>query len=44
MNNKNFLFRNVQKKIQGMEGQYDVCTEDLFNQSIRLEELEKKLR
>ncbi len=27
-----------------MEGQYDACSEDLFNQTIRLEELEKKLR
>ena len=35
--------RNIQKKIQSMEGQYDACTEDLFNQTIKLEELEKKL-
>ena len=34
--------RNVQKKIQGMESQFDVCTEDLFNQTIKLEEMEKK--
>ena len=38
------MYRNVQKKIQSMEGQYDACTEDLFNQTIKLEELEKKLR
>ena len=24
--------RNVQKKMQAMESQFDVCTEDLFNQ------------
>jgi chromosome segregation ATPase len=34
--------RNVQKKMQGMESQYDVCTEDLFNQTLKLEEMEKK--
>ena len=32
----------VQKKIQGMESAYDVCIEDLFNQSVKLEEMEKK--
>merc|ERR1712242_682874 len=30
--------RNVQKKMQAMESQFDVCTEDLFNQTIKLEE------
>ena len=25
--------RGVQKKIQAMESQFDVCTEDLFNQA-----------
>ena len=34
--------RNIQKKMQAMESQFDVCTEDLFNQTIKLEELEKK--
>merc|ERR1712042_236750 len=34
--------RNLQKKMQVMESQFDVCTEDLFNQSIKLEEMEKK--
>merc|ERR1711981_284119 len=29
--------RNVQKKMQAMESQFDVCTEDLFNQTIKLE-------
>merc|ERR1712098_634450 len=28
--------------MQAMESQFDVCTEDLFNQSIKLEEMEKK--
>merc|ERR1712072_1026054 len=28
--------------MQVMESQFDVCTEDLFNQSIKLEEMEKK--
>jgi len=35
--------RLIQKRIQFMEGNYDICTEDLFNQSLKLEELEKKL-
>ena len=34
--------RVVQKKMQAMESQFDVCTEDLFNQSVKLEEMEKK--
>merc|ERR1712234_35692 len=34
--------RVIQKKIQAMESQFDVCTEDLFNQTIKLEEMEKK--
>merc|ERR1719350_2429808 len=34
--------RNIQKKIQSTESAYDVCTEDLFNQTIKLEEMEKK--
>jgi chromosome segregation ATPase len=34
--------KNVQKKIQAMESQYDVCIEDLFNQTVKLEEMEKK--
>ena len=34
--------RNVQKKMQVMESQFDVCTEDLFNQTVKLEEMEKK--
>merc|ERR550519_2947334 len=28
--------------MQAMEGQFDVCTEDLFNQTVKLEEMEKK--
>lgn len=34
--------RVLQKKIQATESQFDVCTEDLFNQTIKLEEMEKK--
>ena len=34
--------RSLQKKIQAIEGAYDVCTEDLFNQTIKLEGMEKK--
>jgi len=34
--------RNVQKKMQAMESSFDVCTEDLFNQTLKLEEMEKK--
>jgi len=34
--------KNLQKKIQTTESAYDVCTEDLFNQTIKLEEMEKK--
>ena len=34
--------RNIQKKMQCMESQFDVCTEDLFNQTVKLEEMEKK--
>merc|ERR1719186_1659627 len=28
--------------MQAMESAFDVCTEDLFNQSVKLEEMEKK--
>ena len=28
--------RNIQKKMQSMEGQFDACTEDLFNQTIKV--------
>merc|ERR1719507_1008791 len=28
--------------MQSMEGQFDACTEDLFNQTLKLEEMEKK--
>ena len=28
--------RTLQKKIQSMEGQFDACTEDLFNQTIKV--------
>merc|ERR1719369_758518 len=28
--------------MQAMESAFDVCTEDLFNQSLKLEEMEKK--
>ena len=34
--------RGLQKKIQATEGAYDACTEDLFNQTLKLEEMEKK--
>ena len=34
--------RNIQKKMQIMESQYDVCAEDLFHQTMKLEEMEKK--
>jgi len=34
--------RNILKKMQAMESAFDVCTEDLFNQSVKLEEMEKK--
>merc|ERR1711953_1319503 len=30
--------RNIQKKMQVMESSFDVCTEDLFNQTVKLEE------
>ena len=34
--------RVIQKKIQNMESSYDVCIEDLFNQTVKLESMEKK--
>ena len=34
--------RVVQKKMQAMEGSYDVTIEDLFNQTVKLEAMEKK--
>ena len=34
--------RVVQKKMQAMESSYDVCIEDLFNQTVKLEDMEKK--
>jgi len=34
--------RIIQKKIQNMESAYDVCVEDLFNQTVKLEGMEKK--
>jgi len=34
--------RVVQKKIQAMESSFDVCTEDLFNTTVKLEAMEKK--
>jgi len=40
--NKEEVVRGLQKKIQATEGAYDACTEDLFNQNIKLEEMEKK--
>ena len=33
--------KNLQKKIQQTESAFDVCTEDLFNQTIKLEEIEE---
>ena len=33
--------KNIQKKIQSMEGSFDVCTEQLFEVSLKLEEKEK---
>jgi len=35
--------RQLQKKIQATEGRFDVTTEDLFNQTIKLENMEKKV-
>merc|ERR1711935_881543 len=34
--------RNSQKKMQAMESQFDCCIEELFNQTLKLEEMEKK--
>eukprot|EP00091_Calanus_sinicus_P005130 TRINITY_DN1550_c0_g1_i2.p1 TRINITY_DN1550_c0_g1~~TRINITY_DN1550_c0_g1_i2.p1 ORF type:complete len:287 (-),score=82.53 TRINITY_DN1550_c0_g1_i2:290-1150(-) len=34
--------RIIQKKIQNMESAFDVCIEDLFNQTVKLEAMEKK--
>merc|ERR1711962_828579 len=34
--------RLVNKKIQGMESSFDMTVEDLFNQSVKLEAMEKK--
>ena len=34
--------RSVQKKIAAMESQFDVCNEDLFNGTVKLEGMEKK--
>ena len=34
--------KTLQKKMQLTESTFDVCTEDLFNQSMKLEEMEKK--
>ena len=34
--------RNILKNMQAMESAFDVCTEDLFNQSVKLEGMEKK--
>merc|ERR1712142_509862 len=34
--------KTIQKKIQQTESAFDVTTEDLFNQTIKLEEMEKK--
>jgi len=34
--------RQLQRKIQATEGTYDVCVEDVFNQIIKLEDMEKK--
>jgi len=39
---KEEVVRGLQKKIQATEGAYDACTEDVFNQTIKLEEMEKK--
>ena len=32
----------MNKKIQNIESNYDVAVEDLFNQSVKLEAMEKK--
>ena len=34
--------KTLQKKFQKTESKFDVCTEDLFNQSMKLEEMEKR--
>ena len=33
--------RNLQKKLQSLEGQYDSCSENLFSANVKLEEKEK---
>ena len=35
--------RNIQKKLQSFEGQFDHCSENLFNACLKLEEKEKTL-
>ena len=36
-----FQIRNIQKKMQSLEGQFDSCTEQLFEATVKLEQKEK---
>ena len=38
-----FQVRNIQKKMQSLEGQFDTCTEQLFEVTLKLEVKEKNL-
>ena len=42
LSTSSFLISQVNKKIQNIESNYDVAVEDLFNQSVKLEAMEKK--
>ena len=41
MRNLFFQIRNIQKKMQSLEGQFDSCTEQLFEATVKLEQKEK---
>ena len=38
-----FQVRNIQKKMQSLEGQFDCCSEQLFEVTLKLEVKEKNL-
>ena len=38
-----FKVRTIQKKMQSLEGQFDCCTEQLFEVGLKLEQKEKVL-
>ena len=42
LSTSSFLISQVNKKIQNIESNYDMAVEDLFNQSVKLEAMEKK--